>query len=55
MRFAQSLTAARGTLRDIWDSSGAPGGAADDTGTSTEQLRGTLRDYRRLVNRLLAV
>jgi len=58
-RFAQSLTDARSALRSSWDSNsgtnGTVGTAADDAGTSTEQLRGTLQDYRRLVNRLLDV
>jgi len=53
VRFAQSLTAARTALRDGWDGTGAAGGAADDAGTSTERLRGTLQDYRQLVNHLL--
>jgi hypothetical protein len=56
VRFAPSLTEARGTLRDDWDGgNGAAGSAADDAGTSTEQLRGTLQAYRSLVNRLLDV
>jgi hypothetical protein len=55
-RFAQSLTDARSALRNGWDgNNGVAGSAADDAGTSTEELRGTLRNYRRLVNRLLEV
>ncbi|MBC3839261.1 hypothetical protein GXW82_00825 [Streptacidiphilus sp. 4-A2] len=54
VQFAQSLTAARNDLRGGWDDNGAPGGVANDAGTSTEQLRGTLQDYRQLVNRLLS-
>jgi len=53
-RFAQSLAAARSNLREGWDGNG-PGSAADDSGTSTEHLRGTLQDYRRMVDRLLNV
>ena len=52
-QFTESVTSARSSLRAGWQS-GGPGSAADDSGTSTEDLRGTLREYRRLLNQLLA-
>jgi hypothetical protein len=51
-QFTEALTTTRGSLRDGWNSAG-PGSAADDSGTSTEQLRGSIREYRELLNRLL--
>ena len=53
-QFTEAVNAALGTLRDDWQASG-PGSAADDSGSSTEQLRGSLRAYRRMLNRLLEV
>ncbi|CAL9431935.1 hypothetical protein [Streptomyces sp. enrichment culture] len=48
-RFTDAVTRRRRTLRMSWQSTDAPGGAADDT----EQLRLALRDYRELAERLL--
>lgn len=48
-RFTDAVTRRRRTLRMSWQSTDAPGGAADDT----EQLRLALRDYRELAELLL--
>lgn len=51
-QFAEAVSAARASLRESWAPS-APGSAADDAGRSTEELRGALRGYRRMLNQLL--
>jgi hypothetical protein len=51
-RVAEALLARNAEVRQRWQALG-PGSAARDTGTSTEQLRVVLQQYREVLNRVI--